>query len=482
MERPERKLKGPKEKLDGELPSCREMVLNIINRSVDATLIVDRKGRIRFANPAAANLFCRRTGELLGQDFGFPVVGGERTEIEVVCRGRPSAVVEMRAVETEWEGDKACLATLRDVTERKKLKQELQQALKRSEEARSEIDAILRSVAEGLIVTDRQNRIVLMNHSSELMLGLTCRQVVGLPIDQVFREEPSRSRVLDALTSLSGERFDLELRGQPQEGFRTLQARISVIGDREGKKGGAIITLQDVTRAREIERMKSEFVAIAAHDLRNPLTTIIGYSDAMLTFETLGNDELKKFTNIIREQAYAMSDLIDNFLDISRIESGEGIPLKKTLSNVEELIRQVDPYIRMHSDRFSFRIDLEQKATVLVIDCKRMGQVLLNLLSNAEKYSPGGGLIRIEGRAYERWYRLSVEDQGIGMKPEQVERIFDKFYRADTSPLSPRGVGLGMSIVKNLVEAHEGKIWVESEFGKGTAVRFMLPTREEKKS
>jgi signal transduction histidine kinase len=111
-----------------------------------------------------------------------------------------------------------------------------------------------------------------------------------------------------------------------------------------------------------------------------------------------------------------------------------------------------------------------------------MEQVLLNLLGNAVKYFPGGGVIRIKGRASGRVYRFSIEDQGVGMKPEQVERIFDRFYRADSSSKAPRGIGLGMSIVKNLIEAHEGKIWVESEFGKGTKVSITLPIREEEKS
>jgi PAS domain S-box-containing protein len=369
MEKQKRRGEELVEGLKRELKSCLESFHNIINRSADPTLIIDREGVVRFANPATADLFCRDSEEMVGQLFGFPVLLGERTEIEVLCRGRPPAVVEMRVVETEWNGENVWLATLRDVTGRKDLERELQEALDRSEAARSEIDAILRSVAEGLIVTDRDNRVLLMNHSSELMLGLPCRQVVGLPIERVFWEEGARSRVLEALGRESGECFDLELRRQPREGLCTFQTRISVIGDREGKKGGAIITLQDVTRAREIERMKSEFVSIAAHDLRTPLTSIIGFADLLLNVENLEIEKQRELARIIREQAFSMTDLVDSFLDITRIESGEGIPLKKTFSSVEDLVRQLDPFIQMNSDKFSFRIDLDQKGTGLLIDC-----------------------------------------------------------------------------------------------------------------
>lgn len=463
-------------RLDTELRPCQEIVHNIVNRSVDAILIVDRKGRIRFANPAAADLFSRAAGELVGQNFGFPVSGGERTEIEVLCKNLLPTVAEMRVADTEWEGERAWLATLRDVTERKHLEERLKAALETSEETLAEIDSIIRSISEGLIVTDGGGHIRLINHALEIMLGASCREVAGLPVDSLFTDTQVREKIHDSLQEGETARFDFELktdgRSQP---VRTISARTSPVLDPRQHRIGMVTILQDVTREREIERMKSEFVSFAAHELRSPLTAIIGFAEMLLLGENLNPEEKRSYAEIIKRQGMFLADIVSTFLDLSLIESGRGIVLKKRPCTVEELFGLLDTVLLAQADPHRFQVVSEDRSVLLNIDLQRIKQVLGNLVGNAVKYSPAGSSVRVEGAAEGDWYRISVRDQGIGMTPQQVEKVFDKFYRADSSSTSPAGIGLGMSIVKSIVELHGGRMSIQSSPGGGTTVSFFLP-------
>jgi signal transduction histidine kinase len=185
--------------------------------------------------------------------------------------------------------------------------------------------------------------------------------------------------------------------------------------------------------------------------------------------------EKKEFLNYIYQGSLALSDIVADLLDIARIESGQGLSLKTSPCTVREIVTQMEPLRKRLPAEYRFEVVLAEENTLLMVDKGKMGQILENLLSNAVKYSPAGGLIRIRGDIVKRFYQISVADQGIGMTAEQVARIFDKFYRADASDTAIGGIGLGMSIVKHIVEAHGGKIWVESQLGEGTVVSFTIP-------
>ena len=221
--------------------------------------------------------------------------------------------------------------------------------------------------------------------------------------------------------------------------------------------------------------MKSEFVSLAAHELGSPLTCIIGFAEVLLDNPRMSPEDQHNYINIIREQGLAMRDIVDTFLDLARIESGQPLPLKPGLCNVAELLEKIEPFIRVNQEKYHFEFDLPVTDCYLLVDRKRLGQVLENLLSNATKYSPLGTRIRLSVVPRGTTCRFSIQDQGIGMTPEQVERIFDKFYRAPTTDQAIGGLGLGMSIVKYIIEAHGGSIGVESRSGAGTTVWFTLP-------
>ncbi|BCR03810.1 hypothetical protein DESUT3_08790 [Desulfuromonas versatilis] len=465
----------PLAELEQMLQASENRFCSIIDKSADAILIIDEQGLIRFANPACWTLFGRPPQELLGEAFGYPISGGEAIEIEVIGKNQPPGIVEMMVVETEWEGEKALLATLRDITRRKNLERELKEALEESEQARNRIDTILRSVAEGLIVTDDANRVLLMNQAAELMLGVACREVKNSPIEDLFQDQEVKIKFLVHLGKRPGRRFDFRLPGRDPKHPVYIQAKASPISDREGQKLGLITILQDVTQEREIEHMKSEFVSLAAHELGSPLTSIVGFSEVLLAKPDISPKEQRRYIEIIRDQGFAMGEIIGSFLDISRIEAGQPLPLSKGLYTPSDLMKKAEPFLRLHQGNYQFEVDLVASDTYLIVDRKRMRQVLVNLLSNAVKYSDPGTTIRIVGRPEGSGYRIEVRDQGIGMSEEQREKIFDKFYRADTSDTAVSGMGLGMSIVKYIVEAHGGSLGVESALGRGTTVWFAVP-------
>jgi len=358
---------------------------------------------------------------------------------------------------------------------RKRAEEELNQALLDTEEARDKIDGILKSIADGLIVTDIYN-VILMNHAAEELLGVRYKDMFNRPIDFSIKEKTLREKVRETLDKkTTGRQFDFELQSDDPEHPKIMRARTSVIFDSESKETGIVTIMYDVTHEREVDRMKTEFISTAAHELRTPLTSIQGFSEILLMREDLKPEEKKKFLTHINKQSVGLAAIINDLLDISRIESGRGFALNKEPWDAGDALKQILPYFQEHYKKHSFELNLPDKTVELHADKDKIGQVLKNLLSNAIKFSPAGGLIWVKGKVVDMGYQVSIEDQGMGMTPDQVEKVFDKFYRVDASNTAIEGTGLGMSIVKYIVEAHGGKVWVESEFEKGTTVRFTMP-------
>ena len=352
----------------------------------------------------------------------------------------------------------------------------LDKTLADAEEGRDKIDGILKSVSDGLIVTDIYNNVILMNHAAEELLSIRFKDVSGRSIDFAIKEKSLQEKVRETLDKKStGYEFDFELPGDDPNHPKIMRARTSVIHDRDDNETGIVTIMHDVTHEREVDRMKTEFISTAAHELRTPLTSIQGFSEILLMREELSPDEKKKFLTYINKQSVGLAAIINDLLDISRIESGRGFTLNKAPCNAGDAIQQIIPYFQEQYKQHKFEVVLPEEPVELHVDKEKMGQALKNLLSNAAKYSPEGGLIRVVGEVLTDHFQISIEDQGMGMTPEQVNKVFDKFYRVDASNTAIEGTGLGTTIVKHIVEAHGGKVWVESELGKGTVVTFTIP-------
>jgi len=253
----------------------------------------------------------------------------------------------------------------------------------------------------------------------------------------------------------------------------------------------AILVLRDVTVENaaknafvELDQEKNEFISMAAHELRTPLSTIIGFTEFLLTPEKFGGfseEQKKDFLNEIYDRGEALDRIIDDLLDVSRIERGHSLTLDLQKTDFKSLLTKTFDFYRDNNSNHSFRLDLqkEPELTMMRIDRHRIKQVLENLFNNALKYSPNGGDIIVTAVSDSNGWKISVKDRGIGMTPAQTDRIFDKFYRVDASNTAIQGLGLGMSIVKQIIDAHEGEIEVESDLGKGTIVTFTLPCKTD---
>lgn len=368
------------------------------------------------------------------------------------------------------------IGLVQDISDRIGAEAELKTALASAREARAKIACILKSVGDGLIVTDTCHRIVLMNPSAESLLGVTFEQVVNRSVNDPYVTALLPEKLVVALRCAeAGDLFEFERCDSAGKAPRSLQARMSAIHDQTDRHSGIITTLRDVSREREMDLMKTEFITTAAHELRTPLTSIQGFSELLLSRSDLEVTQQRSLLAIIHEQSESLTRIVKDLLDLARIESGVGFVLQKTPCDLSQLIEQATSQFSWMSDRHLFEITLAAPDSVVYGDRVKLRQVLENIFSNAVKYSPQGGLVQVTGQRHESGLQVSVADQGIGMREDQRQRVFDKFYRADTSNSAIEGVGLGMNIVQEIIKAHGGKIWVESCFGEGTIVHFILP-------
>jgi len=235
---------------------------------------------------------------------------------------------------------------------------------------------------------------------------------------------------------------------------------------------------------KEIDRIRNEFISSAAHELNTPVCAIMGYAELLLdrTMDDRFDDEQKReFLGEIYERGETLSRFIEDLLDISRIESGQHLVLDRQPTNLPAFLDQQAAYFGTRYLQHHFRLEIPDTPTQpeLSFDRRRLRQVLDNLVSNAVKYSPPKTRIVLQGREIDGGWEIQVADQGIGMTEEQSARVFDKFYRADSSDSAISGLGLGMSIARQIIEAHDGSIRVDSTPGQGTTVSVFLPGGEQ---
>jgi PAS domain S-box-containing protein len=332
--------------------------------------------------------------------------------------------------------------------------------------------------------------IIDVNKAFEAATGIKRIEAIGHNSEDLgFWADESRRGLFREQLELKGEvdNFEADFRvrdGQVRTGL--LSARILTVGE----ESCLLIVIRDITTEKaaelaliEMDRMKSEFISTAAHELNTPLCTMMGYTEFLRDPEQFGGfskEQKQDFIDEIYDRGEALSRIIEDLLDISRIESGNPAPLDLQETDLLDLLRKKVKLFLIGDSRHTFRLDLPDKSvkSLLMIDRHRINQALDNLLSNAVKYSPKGKEILLKVREEKDGWEVRIKDEGIGMTPEQVDRIFDKFYRADASDTAISGLGLGMNITRQIIKSHGGAIRVESVEGNGTTVIFTLPYRE----
>ena len=243
-----------------------------------------------------------------------------------------------------------------------------------------------------------------------------------------------------------------------------------------GGQGESILYFRDVTHETEVDRMKSEFLTTAAHELRTPMVSVYGFTELLLR-RPVPDEKRRDMLETIHRQASLLINMVNELLDLARIEARQGKDLKREACRLDSLITQAAGPLAIEG-RHDLQIDIAHPDCVLYVDPEKTNRALTNVISNAVKYSPDGGTILVTTQSGELRGEpavgLRVTDRGIGMSPEQLARVFERFYRADPSGNIP-GTGLGMSLVKEIVELQGGRVDVTSTLGKGTSVTLWLP-------
>ena len=349
-----------RKKLEEVLQAAQAKAQNIIEQNPDAMVILDEEGNILFLNPAAEYMFARRKETLLGSSFGFPLVTAEAAQINIVCKSGEAGTGEMRIAAIEWSGKPAYLASIRDITE-----------VKRMEALKAEIDE----------------------------------------------------------------------------------------------------------RAR-LDQLKDEFVSTVSHELRTPLTTIKEFA-SIISDEIPGKltKDQREYVGIIKGNIDRLARLINDILDISKIEAGK-VQLNRAMTDIRNLVQGVIFTLKPQADEkhIELKAMFQKDIAEAYLDCDRMTQIFTNLIGNAIKFTPEKGKITVEIKDAAKEIECSVADTGIGIAPENLDKVFSKFQQfGRTAGPGAKGTGLGLTITKELIEKHSGSIWVESKLGKGTKFTFTLP-------
>jgi len=353
---------------------------------------------------------------------------------------------------------------------------EVEQALSESEKNRSKIDAILAAVPDALLALDDKRRVLLMNRAAEKLLGCARGSGLGLPLRKVVRDEMLATRLERVIeTGEAKERFDWK--GAGKGSASCLALRPSRLPGSKGAISGTIVLLQDVSRAREVERMKSEFLAMATHELNTPLTAILGYSEVLLNKKTYGfsPEQEEEFHQLVMDKAEHLHRIIGDLIDASRFEAGRMLSLDREMLSPAVLLEERMELWRRKYPQRPLRLETTGRPAPLSLDRERFLQAVEYLLSNAVKYSPGNEEIVLRQCYGNDEFELSVIDRGQGMDEAQLEHIFDVFYRVDASDSAVGGTGLGLSIVRIIAESHGGRIQAQSAKGAGTAIHLCLP-------
>ncbi len=334
---------------------------------------------------------------------------------------------------------------------------------------RAQLDTILREMQDVVIVTDDNLHVLLVNAAARQVLQLD-ETVIGQPLPKAINVQ----QLIDLFEQRHSEEFVSRADIALPDG-RVLQGQLSPL---PGVGYGAV--LRDITRLKELDRIKNEFVAIVSHDLRTPLTTIRGYVSLLPRVGPL-TEMQHDFVARVERSMDSIVDLIADLLDIGKIEAGVDWEMTPVLVHevVSEAADRLRPNAEMHKQTLS--LNTPELSPVLG-NQRRLEQVVANLIGNAIKYTPDHGRIDIALHEDDGFLVLQVSDTGIGISLEDQRRIFDKFYRVESEATERiSGTGLGLSIVKAIVKKHSGRVWVESELGKGSTFTVLLPRCVEEK-
>jgi two-component system, OmpR family, sensor histidine kinase VicK len=351
------------------------------------------------------------------------------------------------------------------------LTKKLQEAQAMTEGERRKLSSVLSYMTDGVIATDRKGRVILINDPAAEMLNVSRETVLSQPIVSLLGLTDTNT-FEDLLEEKESLILDYSTKKEPY----ILRANFSVIQKETGFVNGLIAVLHDITDQEKIDAERREFVANVSHELRTPLTTMRSYLEALADGAWKDEEIAPNFLEVTRTETERMIRLVNDLLQLSKLDSTDYRLNKEWVNFVDFYHRIIDRFEMAKDQNVSFKRQLPTHAIFVEIDEDKMTQVLYNIISNALKYSPEGGLVTFSIKEEEEKIIVSVSDQGVGIPKENIGKIFDRFYRVDKARTRKLGgTGLGLAIAKEMVNVHGGMIWAVSEEGKGTEISFSLP-------
>ncbi|KGX84832.1 cell wall metabolism sensor histidine kinase WalK [Pontibacillus litoralis] len=348
-----------------------------------------------------------------------------------------------------------------------------------TEGERRKLSSVIANMTEGVIATDHRGSIILMNKPAASLIGKDFEIVQGKSIIEVLQIE---ERLAD-LTELS-ESGSMIIDFSDEDEHLLLKASFSLVQYENEEMNGLITVLSDVTEQEKVERERREFVANVSHELRTPLTTMRSYLEALTDGAWQDKEIAPRFLDVTQNETERMIRLVNDLLKLSKMDNKD-FTLHSELVDFGKFYHHVIDRFEMNKDtHIQFMRDIPEESIWVYMDKDKMTQVMDNIISNAIKYSPEGGTITFRGKMLKKEQKLlvTITDQGMGIPKDNVDKIFDRFYRVDKARTRKLGgTGLGLAISKEMVEAHKGEIWAESKEGKGTTILFTLPFTNDKR-
>lgn len=347
----------------------------------------------------------------------------------------------------------------------------LQESQSTTEAERRKLASVLSNMTDGVIATDRKGKIILINDPALSQLHVTRETTLNRPIAAVLGLDQEYS-----FEDLIHMKDSVNLDFSTQDAPYILRANFSVIQKETGFVNGLITVLHDITEQEKIDMERQEFVANVSHELRTPLTTMRSYLEALAEGAWRDENIAPTFLNVTQTETERMIRLVNDLMQLSKMDSQEYQLNLEFVEFNKFFMRIIDRFEMSKSQNVEFVRILPESSYFVEVDTDKLTQVIDNIISNAMKYSPDGGNVRFGFTVHDTMLKVMISDDGMGIPKENVGRIFDRFYRVDRARArSMGGTGLGLAIAQEMIEAHGGKIWAESEEGVGTTIFFTLP-------
>jgi two-component system, OmpR family, sensor histidine kinase VicK len=399
-------------------------------------------------------------GVLLGQTVTRPI-SDMRKQALAMAKGNFSRKVKVYGYDEIGQ----LAITFNNLTKR------LQEAQATTEGERRKLSSVLSYMTDGVIATDRKGRVILINDPAAKMLNVSRETVLSQPLVSLLGLDEEYT-----FEDLSNEQDSIILDYSTKEQPYILRANFSVIQKETGFVNGIITVLHDITEQEKIDMERRDFVSNVSHELRTPLTTMRSYLEALAEGAWQDEEIAPRFLSVTQDETERMIRLVNDLLQLSKMDSKDYRFNKEWIEFVGFFHQIIDRFEMSKNQNVDFKRQLPESALFVDIDKDKLTQVLDNIISNALKYSPEGGLITFSVTEKEEHILISVSDQGLGIPQDNLTKIFERFYRVDKARSRQMGgTGLGLAIAKEMISAHGGTIWADSKEGKGTTISFTLP-------